>query len=179
MYMPKTEKPRATVRQKLVAARLLEIIGKGKGTEFESLGKILLEAGYSKNVADSPALVTERKGFQALMKKYLPENEILLAHKQLLSSVNIDNYVFSIAVTDADIRKMIAKVPGAKLLKISRTPTTARAYFTYADNRSRKDAIDMAYKLNGSYAAEKQEHSVTPEISRIIEHMKSVLPAAK
>lgn len=51
----------ATIRQKIAASKVSESIGKRKP---KSLGKILIESGYSEQTADTPQRVTETKGFQ-------------------------------------------------------------------------------------------------------------------
>lgn len=39
--------------------------------------------------------------------------------------------------------------------------------------------IDIFYKKKGAYSPEKHEYGLSTEVQRIIEHMKTVLPAAK
>lgn len=45
----------------------------------------------------------------------------------------------------------------------------------HSDFRAKAKAIDMIYKLNGSYAAEKQEHTIDAELRAILEKASEIL----
>jgi len=57
-------------------------------------------------------------------------------------------------LTDKEIIAMLASV-NCTVRRIVHGETARHVYFWAADNRAVKDALDMAYKLKGKYAAEK------------------------
>lgn len=73
----------ATVKQKRAAKLVLENLGVDHP---KSMGKILVEAGYSQNVADTPTLVTETKGYQELLEEFLPEALLMKVHSEGLNA---------------------------------------------------------------------------------------------
>lgn len=144
----------------------------------------MIEAGYSPAMAKNPQKLTGTLAWQQLMEEYLPDDEIAEKHKELLRSTRLDHQVFALGpkdeedkkkyieidkakaikegkeyreieyVTDEDIRQMLEDI-NCKVRRIVHRETARDVYFWVADNRSRKDAIDMAYKLKGTYAPEK------------------------
>lgn len=164
----------ATTKQKKVAKILLENIG-------TPVSKAMIEAGYSPTMAKNPQVLTESKAWPELMAEYLPDDKVAERHQQLLNSTVLDHQVFALGpkdeedkksyveadkakakkdgkeyreieyVTDEDIRQMFLDI-NCKVRRIVHRETARDVYFWVADNKSRKDAIDMAYKLKGSYA---------------------------
>lgn len=63
---------------------------------------------------------------------------------------------FGEQLTDDDIRSLLAST-NCTVRRIVHGENARHVYFWSADNRARKDALDMAYKLKGKYAAEKTE----------------------
>jgi hypothetical protein len=63
-------------------------------------------------------------------------------------------------LTDDDICKMLADV-NCTVRKIVHSGMSRHVYFWSADNRARKDGLDLAYKLKGSFAPEKKQISGT------------------
>jgi hypothetical protein len=59
-------------------------------------------------------------------------------------------------LTDEDIKIMLADV-NCKVRRIVHRETARDVYFWSADNQARDKALDKAYKLKGSYAAEKHQ----------------------
>lgn len=146
------KKPQNLLRQKRLAKLLAEDGGK------TPIGKLMLQAGYAKGYANSPDKIKKTITWEDLMEKNLPDAEITKRHNELLSSMTIDNYVFTILLDDKEIKEIVESAAGCKLIKITRSSNNARAYFSVPDNRSRKDAIDMAYKLKGKYSPDKIKH---------------------
>jgi len=154
--MKKTGKVRKGIphdlrRQKQLAKLLAEDGGR------TPIGKLMRRAGYSDHYANSPKKMRLTLSWKQLMEKNLPDDLLSKKHNELLTAVSIDHYVFPNAVSDKQIKAIINQVPGCKLLKVQRNASWARAYFAVPDNRSRKDAIDMAYKLKGKYQPEKHD----------------------
>ena len=58
------------------------------------------------------------------------------------------------SLTDEEIIEMLADV-NCKVRRIVHGETGRHVYFWSADNKARKEALDMAYKLKGKYAPEK------------------------
>lgn len=61
-------------------------------------------------------------------------------------------------LTDDEIREMFFEV-GCTVRRIVHSEQCRHIYFWSADNRARKDAVDLAYKLRGAFAPEKKEFS--------------------
>ena len=141
----------------------------------------MIEAGYSPATAKTPQKLTESKGWQELMAEYLPDVDVAKRHQELMNSTTIDHMVFPLGpkgeddinfnggrtesnkiedggvpverttLTDQEIKDMLAEV-NCKVRRIVHGETARHVYFWTADSKARKDAIDMAYKLKGSYA---------------------------
>lgn len=60
----------------------------------KTMGEMLLEAGYSESVADTPSKVTKGKSWQELMDQYLPDDKLAEVHQGLLNSTKIEHMVF-------------------------------------------------------------------------------------
>lgn len=170
----KLKKRKPSIKQK----KALDILVGNGG----NITQAMLDAGYSPATANTPQKLTESKAWQELMAEYLPDHEIAEKHKQLLNSTVVDHMVFPLgpkgeddvnfsggtpnkenksegfvertSLTDQEIKEMLAEV-GCKVRRIVHGETARHVYFWTADSKSRKDAIDMAYKLKGSYAPEK------------------------
>ena len=94
-----------------------------------SVSKAMREAGYSKSTATKPSKVTKSKAWPALMDEYFPQDFVAKKHKELFDAKH--------STFMRKNNKIIEK--------------------KYPDNAARKAAVDMAYKLRGSFAAEKVE----------------------
>jgi len=138
-----------TIKQKRAAKKIVENGG--------NVSKGMRDAGYSKETAKSPKKLTESRGWEELMKKYISDDDISKAHGELLRASQIDHYVFPKSEKDEVIKKLIESIPGCKLMKVRIAQQWKRAYFWTPDNHSRKDAIDMAYKLKGKYTPQKMK----------------------
>lgn len=151
-----------------------------------SVGDAMREVGVSEFAATHPATLTKSKEWAELLDVYLPQGELLDTHKGLLRASSIDHMVFADGprdeaaaltwintknaktegeylftrydvLSDDDIRVMLAE-KNCEVRRISRTENSRHVYFWSPDSRARKDALDMAYKLRGTYAAEKHLH---------------------
>lgn len=170
-----TEKRR--IQARAVAAKLAE-------KPALSFRAAAVEVGLPQSVADKPSLITSTKEWGDLLDEFLPQGEILETHRGLLRASRIDHMIFADGpkddaqcfaflqkknekikpeenpytrddvLTDEDIREMLQE-KNCAVRRISRTENSRHVYFWSADNRARKDALDMVYKLRGSYAADK------------------------
>lgn len=153
------------MRQRKAAKILLENGGK-------SVRKAMKEAGYSDTMADNPQKLTNTKSWQELMDEYLPEDEIAKKHKELLNAAELTAYHYAVKgekdeLPDReDIKAAIESVPGCRVIHWQEHwDGSLTVHFQAPDNRTRKDALDMAIKLRGKYAAEKFE--VTDPIAKL------------
>lgn len=132
----------------------------------------MLEVGYPPTTAKNPQQVTESKGFKELMVEFLPDSKLIKKHESLLNSQRLDHMVFPLgpededegrlperykertSLTDKEITDMLKEV-NCQVRRIVHGETARHVYFWAPDNKSQKEALDMAYKLKGSYAPDK------------------------
>jgi hypothetical protein len=146
---------RRAVQARAVVSKLVE-------NPSRPVGDILHEIGASKNLETHPAKITTSIEFQELLNEYLPAGEVLEAHKGLLRAARVDHLVFpkdESVISDEEITAMLDQV-NCKVRKIAHGEQARHVYFFSPDNRARKDAIDMAYKLRGSYAEDKNNSAL-------------------
>lgn len=143
----------ATVKQ-LRAAKIMasHIMTKRKGRL--TTGKILKEAGYSER--SHSTLITNGKGFIEALNEALPDNMVVDIHKTSAMASRVSTATFPPTTTDEDIKAVIESSSGAKvklIKRVGRMPITV--YYIVPEHKSRMTALDMVYKLQGKYAAEK------------------------
>lgn len=68
----------ATIKQREAVKKTLENHG--------NVSKAMLEVGYSPNTAKNPKILTDSKGWQELMDKYLPDKDLAKVHRQGLKA---------------------------------------------------------------------------------------------
>lgn len=71
-----------TIKQKLVAKEITE-------NHRKSISKAMLKIGYAPSTASKPSNLTKSKGWNELMDKYLPDDELLSVHKKALHATKI------------------------------------------------------------------------------------------
>lgn len=81
----------ATPKQIKAAKLITENLGKANP---DTLGDILLAAGYSKSTSETPANVTESKSWDDLMEEYLPDTLIAETHQELLKATRVEHMTF-------------------------------------------------------------------------------------
>jgi len=136
----------ATIKQKKACERVVENGG--------NVSKSMKEAGYSKNTAKNPKKLTDSDGWQELMDKYLPDNDLAIRHKELLNATRLEHMVFPKSVKDKEIKSLLESV-NCNVRKIQHGDQANHAWFWAKDNIALKSALDLAYKLKGKYSAEK------------------------
>jgi hypothetical protein len=169
---------KSQIRTKKIIAEIVACRGKTQGEVMRENG---LSDAYSKN----PKQFLNTKTAQELMEEYLPDEMIAQRHNELANAGAISHYTFPAiirervvdnpnkkvggkikakkpeaeCITDEEIKSVVESVPGCKLIYIKYDTFQGgkTAYYQAPDSRSRKDAIDMVYKLKGAYAAEKIE----------------------
>ena len=126
-----------------------EIVDNGRNK-----GEAMKIAGYSENTAKAPTKMTESKGWQELMDKYLPDNDLAIRHKELLNATRLEHMVFPKSVKDKEIKSLLESV-NCNVRKIQHGDQANHVWFWAKDNIALKSALDLAYKLKGKYSAEK------------------------
>lgn len=172
-----------------------------------NVSKAMIDAGYSPATAKTPQKLTESKAWKDLMEEYLSDEVLAEKHTELLNSTKIEHLIFSLGprdeeereryiakdiqealeknkpyvpieyVSDQDIIDMLADV-NCKVRRIVHRETARDVYYWVADNKARKDALDMAYKLKGNYAPEKSVNvNIEVEASDTIKELTAKLNA--
>ncbi len=146
----------ATDKQKRGVMKTLENIGNSKPL---SQGKILEAVGYSKAIAKNPQMVVESKGWIQLMDKYLTDDNTAQVHKDMLNAKRVIKLSFSGETLSKHIYRMISQIPGATLIHVRDFKEGGKvirktALVAAPDNFSRKDALEMVYKLKNRFAPE-------------------------
>lgn len=176
---PKNGKKKATLkhkkfystRQKIAIEKLTEIIRSGGNLKHISIGKILRDSGYSDEYSEQPKVIMKGKNFQELLNHYLPDDNILEAHKGILSASKLEHHIFPDKESDEIIRETVESVAGCKLQRISKIGNYKHAYYYIPDSQSQMKAISEAYKIKNKYAPEEHlvKHKLTDEqVNRII-----------
>lgn len=148
----KRNKTKPTARQR----RAFELLAEKGRTK----GQAMLEAGYSEVVAASPTKVTESLGWKQLLDEYLPEDELAKHHKQLLNLTKIEHMVFPMATTDDEIKELI-RLQGCEVKKIQHGDTATHVWYFLPDANAKKNALEMAYKMRGSFEKDNQQKKPT------------------
>ncbi len=123
-----------------------------------NVSKAMRKVGYSKETAKTPKKLTESKGWDELAEDFLSNETLLKKHKQLLNAISLEKLSFDYRTTDKEIKEVVRKMEGYKLLKIVNSrkyDMNKYAYVQAPDNLAQDKALDKAYKLKGSYAPEK------------------------
>lgn len=68
-----------TIKQKTAIEK---VVGNGG-----NVTKAMIEAGYSPNTANTPQKLTESKAWMELMDEHIPDNVLLIKHKEALDAV--------------------------------------------------------------------------------------------
>ena len=160
-----------TEKQKKAAEKIVENHG--------NISKTMKDVGYSENTAKNPKNLTDSDGWKELMETVLSDEKLLDKHNELLNSTGIDHLVFPLGpkdeddinfsggkaksepevpeeykerttLTDKEIIEMLTEV-NCKVRRIVHGQVARHVYFWSADNKARKDALDMAYKIKGRY----------------------------
>lgn len=132
----------ATIKQKRAFTRVVENGG--------NVSRAMMEVGFSPATAKTPQKLTTSKGWQELMELHLSDASIAKRHKELLNSHFVDHMVFPLAMTEKEITALLLEV-NCVARRFMHAETQTHVWFFAPDNKARKDAIDMAYKLKGRY----------------------------
>lgn len=122
------------------------------------LGAVIREVGLSEYAATHPSTLTNTKEWGEMMDEYLPSIDVLSTHRGLLRASRLDHMTFMATaegITDDDIHEMFAEL-NCKVRRIIHRDNGARdVYFWSPDNKARATALELVYKLRGSFAVDK------------------------
>lgn len=151
----------ASMRTKLVVQKISEIIRNVGSKKNLCMGKILREAGYSKQTSLKPKLVTSTKGFQDELAKTMPDITVVKAHAQLLHAVKLKKFLFDSCLSDKEIREMVEGISENKVREIVRGKRGHQTicYYWSPDGLIIDKALDIFYRLKGYYDLNKKPNN--------------------
>lgn len=118
-----------------------------------SLYQAMLDAGYSPSYAKSCTQLTETKNWQALTEKYLPDNLLITTHGDLMIASKLDYMLFTPDIKDDEIYDLLIS-KGLMVKKIVHGVAGTHVWFYSPDNKIRKDATELGYKVKGKMSPE-------------------------
>lgn len=122
-----------------------------------------LKAGYAQEYAEKITAVMSENVREtmaaALDAAGLTDERLAKRHLELSDASQIERFSFKKDLRDEEITSVMESVAGCIVVYVREDETGKVAYVQTADHRSRKDAIDLAYKIKGHYAPD--EHEVT------------------
>lgn len=150
------------------------------------VSRAMVEVGYSKNSA-SQVSVTKTKDWATLLDRGLSDNLLIKEHKTLMKAGRLDKMEFPPGpkdahalelqraldrskpdytgeieyLTDKDITEMLL-ASGCTVRRIVHGEKMRHVYFGCPDNRAKKDALEMAYKLKNRFAPDKVFVPIAP-----------------
>jgi len=114
-----------------------------------NLGKAIRDTGlYSEVVANDPGKITDSKTWQELVEQYLPDDILAEKHRELLSQVRIEYFMFPKGLDDEEIRGHL-EANGLTCLNVRMSDKGKMAFYAIPDSQARSKAIEMGYKLKG------------------------------
>lgn len=121
-----------------------------------SMYDAMIAQGYSHSYARSSTQLTETKDFQKLMEKYLPDNLLATTHGDLMTASKLEYMLFNADIKDEEIYELLAS-KGIIPKKIIHGIQGTHVWFFSPDNKIRKEATELGYKVKGKMAPEKFE----------------------
>ena len=96
----------------------------------------------------------KKPNVKSAIEEALPDFDLAEAHRALLNQTKTEYFVFPKNMEDAEIESKMF-IAGLQLIVIQPGEKGKYAFYSTIDPAARSKALDMAYKLKGSYAAEK------------------------
>lgn len=186
--MSTTEKPKGTANttprsnnvtptiKQVIAFNLLSDAIKNSRATAVNMGDILRQAGYSEEVAQSPKLVTERKGFKQLLDEYIDDDKLAKKHSEMLEASAMVGLTFPLSMSDVEIGEIIKGMPGFRLITIKRGDKSAKAYVGVPDTTAQISAMKEVNKVKGNYAPQKLDIE-SDQINDALEKLSGMLPS--
>lgn len=131
--------------------RVLDNVGKSKKSRYQAM----IDEGYSPSYAKKGG-VGKTKSWEKLLEERLNDEKLSHIHQQLLVGKKLDYMLFTAEISDKDIYELLESV-GCVAKKIVHGIQGTHVWFWGPDNKTRKDALELSYKIRGKFAAEKFE----------------------
>lgn len=149
---PKTQKRKPSklvaLRHKRVLDRVLKV-GQGRKTK---LYDAMIAEGYSEEYARSGG-IKFKKSWDQLMTERLGDDKLSNIHQQLMTAKKLDYMLFAHDIPDEAIYELLESV-GCIPKKIIHGAMGTHAYYFAPDNKTRKDALELAHKIRGKMSPE-------------------------
>lgn len=142
---------RSEEERKLGYRRIAKKVVKG-----EPLKKAIKEEGYSDTLATQPTRLTRKKSFQELLDEVMPEEFVLDQHRRLYSEHRDIKQIRLESLDDKDIRKACKGYENVSVIKKPAEGYTL-LIINQVDRQARKDAVELAHRLRGSFSPTKIE----------------------
>lgn len=160
-----------------------------------NMTKAMKEVGYAPATYNNPSNLRKTKIFKEFADQLnadLPDHLLTERHRGLLNSFRLDHMVFPLGpkeeeevdedideeegklpeeykertdMTDIEITELLAGV-NCVVRKIVHGVTARHVYFWSPDNKARKDAIDLGYKVKGKYPKEGPSTAIQINVDR-------------
>jgi hypothetical protein len=124
--------------------------------EGSPLKKVIKEQGYSDTIAESPTKLTKKKSFQELLNEIMPEEFVLDQHKRLYSEHRDIKQIRLESLEDEDIKQACDGYENVSVVKKTEEGYTL-LIINQVDRQARKDAVELAHRLRGSFSPTKIE----------------------
>lgn len=89
------------------------------------------------------------------LQEILNDEDLAKAHKELLNQTRVEYFVFPKGMDDEEIVDKVTSA-GLEVIVIRDGEKGRYAFYSTIDSNARKGALDMAYKIKGTYAPEKK-----------------------
>lgn len=133
----------ATVRQRVAFKQVVN---------GSTISKAMKNAGYSTESSKRTNKLTATRGWQELMQKFIPDDDLAIKHNEQLNSSKLTKLYFDVDDEDKVITEVCKKL-GVELLyiKVNKDKTGKTANVKAPDFFFRDLALDKAYKVKGRY----------------------------
>lgn len=143
----------STVKQKRAVKLTLENFGL---QHPKTQSQILIEAGFSPLTAThAPQTIIQSAGYKSEMERHLSDDLLTRKHLKLLEQKQLNYFTFSKDMEDEEIRAHV-EANGVQVIVIRPSDKGKLAFYSIDDAAAIKSGLDMAYKIKGTYAPEKQ-----------------------
>lgn len=141
---------------------------------------------YAKDANDNYNALAQR-GFYYLQKpkikqgiaQVLDDDFLAAAHAQLFNQVRVEYFVFPKRMDDDEIIAHVESV-GIKVITIRESDKGKMAFYSLPDAQAIKGALEMAFKIKGTYAPEKRINlNLAVEASDRIKQLAKILNTSK
>lgn len=140
----KLKSVKTNIRHNALLKKLSDNLGTGMTME-----QAMIAVGYTPSYAKSGNIKTT-KNWPELVEQEMSDEYLMGHHKQLMNSRRLEHMVFPLRVTDEQMTEMLASV-NCTVKRIMHGEQQNHAWYWANDNRAKKDALDMMYKIKNRY----------------------------